>query len=186
MVRNREHCRVDLFPPSYPAEHFILKILPENRSKLQVYTVMPPRLTSEDRLDRTNANDDDFNDDTHKNQSYKKVARELKKDHKSESNPEGRVLAGPQLVSIPFECEERIRYTVDFHRNRAVEAATGGVHRQYMAVLSVDLVSVEKVMEDARGGINIVESEDDDGGGGGGGGDGDGDGDEDMGDGEEY
>ena len=68
-------------------------------------------------------------------------------------------------MQIPFEGEEQIRYNVDYHSNREMEAVIQN-HRQFSALLSVDLTSIEKPTEDAQGGVRIVDSEDDGGGGG--------------------
>ena len=158
----RDKCSIDFFVPTLPQSSFILKIMPEERNKLQLYTILPTKLTEESRLDRTNAGDDGFNVDTHENTAYKMIARKMKDDHKTEHNPTGRVLLGPQVLTIPFDCEETIVYNVEYHRNRAMVQAIPN-HRQFMAVLSVRLTNVEKPMEDAQGGVRIVESEDDDG-----------------------
>lgn len=160
----REHCKIEFVVPALPQSSFILKVMPEERNKLQLYTVIPSKLTSEDRLNRTLADEQGFNNDTHQNTAYKKLAGKIKEDHKSEHNPTGRILAGPQFVEIPFECEEQIRFVVDYHRNREMDAVFN--ERQYMALLAVDLTSIEKPSADAQGGVRIVESEDDDGGGG--------------------
>ena len=104
--------------------------MPEERDKLQLFTVLPNKFHGEDRLNQTLAADNDFNEDTHENTAYKKVSGKIKDDHKSEHNPTGRVLGGPQIVQVPFKFEETIRHLVDYHRNRAMETAIAN-HRQY-------------------------------------------------------
>ena len=83
----------------------------------------------------------------------------IKDDHKSEHNPTGRVLAGPQIIQVPFECEESVHFVVDYHRNRSMDRSIPN-HRQFLAVLTVDLISIVKPTEDAQGGVRIVDSED--------------------------
>ena len=155
----REFCRIDFFVPTLPTSSFKVKVS-SDKLKLMVYTVIPLKFVSEARLDQTNTDDDEFNASTHENTAYKKVARTIKKDHQDERNPQLTVIGEPQIIDLPFPCEDEVEHNVEYHSNRAMGAVIPN-HRQFMAVLAVHLTSVEKPQDDVRGGFRIVESEDD-------------------------
>ena len=155
----REFCRVDFFVPTLPTSSFKVKVS-EDKLKLLVYTVIPLKFVSEVRLDQTNTDDAEFNASTHENTAYKKIARTIKKDHQDERNPQLTVIGEPQIIDLPFPCEDEVEHNVEYHSNRAMAAVIQN-HRQFMAVLAVHLTSVEKPQDDVRGGFRIVESEDD-------------------------
>lgn len=158
MVDRREHVRVDFWTPTLSSESFRVKLDPDDNTKLQLFTVVPSAIVAEGRLDKTHADAGNFNSDTHLNTSYKQLARQIKTDYEDARNPDLVVMGKPQIVELPFACEDDDNFECVYQPNKTPGLRDMlGQHKQFHGNLAVNLVSLEKPKEDVVATYRVID-----------------------------
>ena len=154
-VDQREHVEIQFYVPTLPNIHFRPRRHPEIADKLLLGIVVPPFFPDKERLNVVFGQEADFNQSTHMNTAYKKLADDVAEVF-DDGSPEITYIGKPQEVDLPFSCEEEVDWEVQFYPNDVDELtdALGGL--QFFAVMTVDLVNIAKPKNRAVGGIRVV------------------------------
>jgi hypothetical protein len=91
------------------------------------------------------------------------LARQIKEDYENACSLELVVLGVPQIVGLPFPCQEELTYDVIFYpnKNQGLRQMLGR-HKQFHCTLSVGLVSMEKPKEEAIVNYRVVQDSNED------------------------
>ena len=124
---------------------------------LTLTTFIPEMFPGVDRLDQAHGNNQGFNDSTHMNTAYKKLANATKDQFDNDVNREIVYCGDPQQVELPFPCEDdTLAFEVQYFPNDEDELtdALGGL--QFHSVLSVVVRAIHKPKQRVAGGIRVV------------------------------
>ena len=156
---NRHRCTIDLFVTFLSKEFFKPRVLPNGRL-LELCTVMPRFFVHKRRMMKANA-DAAFTEDTHKATAYRKEAKKVEEEHGLLDDSDAKVVGKPQVIKLPFKCEEAIvGWEAQFHRNKD-PAFEGLTTNAFHCILSIDLVSVIKPKKRSMGGHGVIDDDDD-------------------------
>jgi hypothetical protein len=98
-------CKVEFFVPVLPENYFFLDVV-NNGTLLEVRTRIPNHMFMEERVLASNSGVAGFNANTSEAQAHKDLCEYVVVDN--ENGLTGVIFGQPQLVELPFQCEERI------------------------------------------------------------------------------
>lgn len=155
-TRGRRILSVESFVPTLP-NNFFRAIVSPCGTKLLFSVRLPNTFTAEDRQSLAFYDDANFNNSTHQNTAYKKIAQRINEDH-DDGSDDLYIWSDPQEIPLLFKCEEELRWEVQMHLP-IPEVATlteelGG--EQFTAIFAAKLTSVEKPKTRQRGGVRVV------------------------------
>jgi hypothetical protein len=154
---NRRHVSVDFLILNVPKDMLRPKMAADG-SELHLGLVVPPFFARADRVMVVNEGDSDFGKDTHKSNAFKEAARKLHEHHQSFDDE--KIMGAPQIIALPFKCEENIvDWELHAYDNESEEMTEDLGSPQFYLVLSVDLVSIIKPREKKKkGGFRVIKS----------------------------
>lgn len=152
----RDFVTCEFYVPTLDQDQFRVVVPVSNRRKLQIGVTVPNLFGEKDRQEKVYRRDRAFNQNTHENTAYKKIAEKIQSDFDDGSNRT--LLIGKlQEVDLPFECEEDIRWDICLHRNTDFE----GHNIQLLhSILKVHLKSVVKPKTKHRARVRLVLDDD--------------------------
>ena len=151
----RRHVTVDFLVLTQNKEKFQPTVMADG-NELHVGTVVPSFFQNRARIMLANKNKDkDFTSNTHKATAFEEVVRRMMTDLDWPDDLHG----STQRTKLPFPCEEDIiSWEVQAFENEDDEL-TFSLGQQYFFVLSVELISAEKMRkEKAAGGFVMFKS----------------------------
>ena len=132
----RESCSVDLILPPIHEDRIHPRVV-SNGTYLAIGVAVPEFFGEEERV-LVSAGNADVN--TNQAAAHSEIVQDIRKHY----NDVVEILGKPQMIKLPFQCEEQIAQWESqlFHGDELVTAALG--EQQYYAVLSVYLFSVKR------------------------------------------
>ena len=147
----RQSCTVDLLVPTIHEDKVRPRVV-GGGDFLAVSVCVPDFFPEEERV-LVAAGNEDFN--TNQAAAHSEVVQEIRKHY----NEEIETIGSPQMIKLPFKCEEQIvAWHCDlYHGDAEVSGLLG--EQQYFSVLRVDLVSIKQVQHQRnRGTMRVVGS----------------------------
>jgi hypothetical protein len=154
---NRRHVSVDFLILNVPKDMLLPKMA-ANGLELHLGLVVPSFFARADQVMVVNEEDSNFGKDTHKSNAFMETARKPHEHHQSFDEDE--IMGAPQIITLPFKCEENIvDWELHAYDNESEEMTEDLGAPQIYLVLSVDLVSIIKPREKKkRGGFRVITS----------------------------
>ena len=147
----RQSCTIDVFVPTVHEDKVRPRVV-NGGNYLAISLVVPEFFPEEERV-LVAAGNEDFN--TNQAAAHSEVVQDIRKRYSGEVE----TLGSPQLIKLPFTCEEQIvHWSCDlFHGDQEVSGTLG--EQQYFSVLRVDVVSIKQVQQRRnRGTMRVVGS----------------------------
>jgi hypothetical protein len=155
-VDQREHLVVHFFVPTLPTEVFRIRLDPNDSRVLLFGIQLPSFYPANERLDAVHAGDAAFNENTHKNTSYKSLANRVEKAYKDGSSSFKYISDTPGAVRLPFPCEEDVAWEAQYYPIEDDGLTDTLGREQFACVSEVELVSVFKPKTRAVGRTRVV------------------------------
>jgi hypothetical protein len=128
-------CKVEFDIHTLPEDYFITDVINDGMA-LELWTRVPNYFYDEDRVLDSNSDNNRFNENTHKAQAHKDLCERIE----AESGMSSVVFCEPQIVELPFACEECIVHTeIQCYANELGELTDIFGGTQFHSVLKVTL-----------------------------------------------
>ena len=153
----RLRARVDFLVHPMKQDSFLPKVLPDGKS-LSLTTKLPHIFHDAERVKLAKVGIDRmFSDDNHEHTAFTEVADQLHAEMGLEDMDDEEISSPPVLVELPFVCEEEIvDWEVLFLPNNDGPDGFPPHVSFFHAILSVELVSVEKKTQKKKGSARMI------------------------------